>query len=105
MAATIQMHTGRVPATVIAVTTFATGPRKGLPRAVEVQQDVWTADGAEYVFTRDPDGRRERFSLSLRGRNAGRWLEQGGHGMGHWLILGRREYWRSPLLPITSPVE
>lgn len=104
MAATIIGYHDRTPATVVEVRTFASGPREGQVREVVVRHDKWSVvsgdeciSAAVYAYEPDPKGPMTVFVLSLRGRNAGRWLQKGSGGTGWALALGYRERFCNPL--------
>lgn len=108
MPATVIGYHDRTPATVVEVRMFASGPRKGQVREVVARFDGWSvisgderSGTAVYAYEPNPKGATVPFVLSLRGRNAGRWLQKGSGGTGWALALGYRERFCNPLF--TSP--
>lgn len=92
--ATYSVGSDRYPATIVEVTLFASGPRKGQPREVTVQTDNWTVvsgsqhDGtAKYVYNRDYGGAKRTFKAQKDGTLG---------APGHRLHLGSRDRYYDP---------
>lgn len=105
MGATILKYTERAAATVIEITTFKSGARKGLPKEVLVQYDDFVildgdeSDGsARYSYSSNPENRTVAFVMASKGKLAGNWVEKGLGGRGWLLLLGQRERRRNPYL-------
>ena len=103
MPATICKFSDREPVTVIEVKTFKSGPRKGQPREVIVQDATWRAisgsghDGSLVCeYEPNPNGHTHAYVLATKGRRAGKWTEKGLSGRGWVLSLGRYSYHRDP---------
>jgi hypothetical protein len=100
MPATITYWSDREPGTIIEVTNFKSGSKKGQPKEFVVQYDHWKVvkgsegDGsAQYKYERDPDGRTMTFSFNEKRQ---RWIEARTEGRGCGVILGHRERHHDP---------
>lgn len=72
--ATILMWSDRHAATIVDIVPFKSGPNKGKPRTVTVQEDRATrvdnngmSDSQEWEFDRDPDGAVQTFTARRDG--------------------------------------
>jgi len=94
--ATIFLRSYRRAATVIEIILLKSGPRKGQPRKIVVQEDDWGMiggstqdDSATYAFRQNPVGFTHTFTRTSKGWSVG--------SRGFRVTLGRREHQRDPL--------
>lgn len=95
--ATVLHWSDRFPATVIAIITYKSGPRKGLPKEVIVQHDTAVIvsgeeyDGsAQYEYHRDEDGTMIAFTV----RKDGKWRQKNNYSP--VVIFGTRDRYHDP---------
>lgn len=95
MGATITGYTDRHAATIVAIGVFKSGPNKGKPSKVVVQQDNakradknGMSESQEYTYTPNPKAQKQTFTV----RRDGSWREAGSVGNdGYGLIIGDRD--------------
>ena len=94
MGATILMYSDRHAASIIRVEKFKSGPHKGEPRSIFVQEDAFVrtdangmSESQSYAFSADPKGRVSEFSVRYGGDRK-RWVEKDGTNR---LRIGERE--------------
>lgn len=91
MGASIKLWLDRQPVTIIEVSTFKSGSRRGLPCSVVVQlddyQQIQESDPAEYEFTPNPEAQKFTFIRNVNNI----WVQRGRGGRSSILLIGQRQ--------------